>query len=762
MNSAIQGSREGIRAQPQGIPFVVSSSPGAHHEAEMPPLANKLPASPQDGGPQALALRSPSTEGVAPRAGKAALETVVESYQMEPVLDELVLPGRMTELWAAVYRPKVLADQKYPLLVFLHGNHETCGTGENPRRDNDCSYTRTGTCPDGYEVVPNHLGYGYVAKQLAAQGYIVVSINANRGITCGNGIGGDFGLNLARGRLVLRHLQQLSAWNQEGGAPLAADLKGKIDFSQVGMMGHSRGGEGVRAAYNQYRDEGSLWPALIGEDVGFRAIYEIAPVDGQTSRTLDADGVAWNVLLPMCDGDVSDLQGVRPFDRMIDDVTESPALPKSTTAVWGTNHNFFNSEWQRSDSRGCGGHEPIWTREGGPELQREISAARMLSFFKGYVGKDADPAAATQFNPEYAVSDELAEITRLDRGYNDSANAEVTTALETFSKPRSDTSDRGVRNRMKGVKVKHAALRQHDHLHRGAIVRWTAKDSGAYFQNNWTRVRKAIDLSKDRTLSFRVARDEHENNVDETTDFTIHLVHGSGRLSKGVKLSSLLQLNGPVGGRWDTHSILQTVRIPLSAFEGVRLSQIRGIRFAFDATESGSIYLSDISVSKLGRGSLGGVSGQKRSPAVVEDLYSLAPAPEVVTADRNRIVAIRSREAGSLSIDCPEFATHEIEVASEVPFEAKNSLLVLRIGNTESFYSRRPETGELDRLLFALSPENIQALEAGEKIEITYSSAPAAERPIVPLSPENLEALEAGEKMVAPHPQNRGAKRWLF
>ena len=70
---------------------------------------------------------------------------------------------------------------------------------------------------------------------------------------------------------------------------------------------------------------------------------QIKSADGQTSRVLNADGTAWTVLLPMCDGDVSDLEGVRPFDRMMAIRSESPATPKSTFTVWGTNHNFYNT-----------------------------------------------------------------------------------------------------------------------------------------------------------------------------------------------------------------------------------------------------------------------------------------------------------------------------------------------------------------------------------------------------------------------------------
>src|SRR5262249_24133204 len=75
---------------------------------------------------------------------------------------------------------------------------------------------------------------------------------------------------------------------------LRVDLFGQIDFNNVGMMGHSRGGEGIRAAYNQYRD-GAADPitAAIPVPVNFRALFEIGPVDGQTGRVLNPPGVVW-------------------------------------------------------------------------------------------------------------------------------------------------------------------------------------------------------------------------------------------------------------------------------------------------------------------------------------------------------------------------------------------------------------------------------------------------------------------------------------
>src|SRR5207237_6895181 len=131
-------------------------------------------------------------------------------------------------------------------------------------------------CPDRYNVIPNHLGYEYLAQPLASWGYIVVSINANRGVTAAPGVAGDRGLNLRRGRLVLRHLKQLGGLSNDSTSPLFQ----RIAYSHIGLMGHSRGGEGMRASYEQFRAAGSPWPGRIGTPITFDCIFEIGPVAG--------------------------------------------------------------------------------------------------------------------------------------------------------------------------------------------------------------------------------------------------------------------------------------------------------------------------------------------------------------------------------------------------------------------------------------------------------------------------------------------------
>ncbi|MBK7893097.1 MAG: hypothetical protein IPJ84_20245, partial [Bdellovibrionales bacterium] len=158
---------------------------------------------------------SPESSATGPYA------TSTTEYKMRPQVDNDVLANTQTEIWGRVYWPTTISKMtaKRPLLMFLHGNHGTCGSGSAPRNDSSCQYTNEGICPDGSIVTLTTRGYNYVAEHLASWGYVVVSINANRGITCGGGDSDDWGLILARGRLILKHLQYWNQWTESGGAP---------------------------------------------------------------------------------------------------------------------------------------------------------------------------------------------------------------------------------------------------------------------------------------------------------------------------------------------------------------------------------------------------------------------------------------------------------------------------------------------------------------------------------------------------------------
>jgi hypothetical protein len=536
---------------------------------------------------------------------QALVPSTSSEYKLPAVVDPDILSDRVTELWARVYRPIVLLPGvRYPLLVFLHGNHQTCGHGSNPRIDDNSEYTVDGTCPPGYVVAPSHNGYTYIATQLASAGYIVVSVNANRGINLAGGTADDWGLNLARGRLVLKHLTLLSQWDR-GVLPtppsLATDLTNHIDFSQVGLFGHSRGGEGMRAAYQQYLDAGSPWPARIVTPVKFAGIFEVGPVDGQTSRVLDMGNTRWSVLLPMCDGDVFDLEGMRPYDRAQTFTSESSPGFKSTLTAWGTNHNYYNTEWQTSDSGGCNGAGNVALFSSGPGIsgspqERQVSSTFATAFFLGNVGAGRDPSQNAIFDPTNPLPSALTSVTRVDRGFTLSPDANVTLRLEDFVNP-TGTSTFGQPNDASGLDITHGPLPEHDSELSGGTITWMSGGTNTFFQTNFAPIGSSISLTQYGTLDLRVDLASSSLNVTPTTDFSVQLVNAQNRASVARRISQFVSLTGPVGGPGGPHSMLQTARIPLVTF-GMPLNAIRGVRLTFNVTPTGELYVANIRATR--------------------------------------------------------------------------------------------------------------------------------------------------------------------
>jgi hypothetical protein len=670
---------------------------------------------------RAQAQTAPDATGAGP------LATTSSEYKLPAGIDPDVTTQLATELWARVYRPVNLAGAPFPLLIFLHGNHATCGrpAGIGPGRfDISVQYTFTGTCPPGYVVAPSHEGYGYVADRLASWGYIVVSINANRGVNAAPGVLGDRGLNLRRGRLVLKHLQKLSGWNAAGGAPssLGFDMKGKLDFRHVGMLGHSRGGEGVRAAYNLYRDAGSPWPARIGP-MTVEGIFEIGPVDGQTSRILNADGTPWNVLLPMCDGDVFNLQGVRPFDRMMLIRNEAPATQKSTFTVWGTNHNFYNTEWQLSDSPGCLGQKRLFGNLLGSPEQRQVALAAVLAFFRGHVGGGADPALATLFDPEFDLPAVVSDVTRVDRGYSDSPNAAITTTFDDFNQPTGFNSS-GAPNTASNVTVTHGSIANHSAQQRVAQIEWNAPGSDVFFQSNWTPPGAGQSAAAFKTLDFRVSRQCGDALCTKTdaqwrfsTNFSVRLVGADGSVSNEIPIGNYVTLTGPVGGLvravgTSPHPILETIRIPLTAFGSAAIvGNLRGVRFTFDDTRADEIFIGNIrlsTISSAGAASVLAPATLGGDDSVITDI----PA----NTDVNQVKALHQ-------VTVPDgSAAVEIELTSNREMLPMGELLVLRIGEQEFTSDRYPQSGDTGTVTFTLTADEFAAIPDSAPITVQYGT----------------------------------------
>ncbi|GAA3822900.1 hypothetical protein [Nocardioides panacisoli] len=203
-----------------------------------------------------------------------------------------------------------------PLVLFLHGRHGVCYDPSDP----DSFGGRGWPCKAPYAEIPSQLGYDYIQRLLASQGYTTVSVRVN-GINAQDYRLDDGGAD-ARATIVQAHL--------DGWVDLAAEHH--VDMDQVVLVGHSRGGEGVDRASIQI-------PASAPYRIAGQVL--IAPTDFAAHT---APYVPTVTLLPYCDGDVFDLQGQK-FTDVARDLVPGDTSLKSSVMVMGANHNFFNTEW---------------------------------------------------------------------------------------------------------------------------------------------------------------------------------------------------------------------------------------------------------------------------------------------------------------------------------------------------------------------------------------------------------------------------------
>ena len=98
------------------------------------PAAGEVAPRPVSNTPKAAPGKALDLIGVAPDATEQGPLAVTSSeYKFDAVVDPDILSDRKTELWARVYRPAQMGAGKHPVLVFLHGNHGTCGRGTGPQ-----------------------------------------------------------------------------------------------------------------------------------------------------------------------------------------------------------------------------------------------------------------------------------------------------------------------------------------------------------------------------------------------------------------------------------------------------------------------------------------------------------------------------------------------------------------------------------------------------------------------------------------------------
>ncbi len=558
------------------------------------------------------------------------------------------LPLGPNELDGRVFYPKGVDDGlspvptgKMPLIIFLHGRHSTSYNTTTRQ------LTSGWPPPVGSAQIPSYAGYDYIGSLLASYGYVVVSIGAN-GINFFDNSTADRGM-LARAELIQKNLDMWSVISTTGGPPLPGStmdpfgtrFAGKIDMNDIGTMGHSRGGEGAMVHY--------VYNLKQPKPYAIKAIFAIAPVD---YNRYVANNVPIAVILPYCDGDVSDNQGTHFFDDSRYNVPGDPA-PKYLFTVMGANHNFYNTIWD--PAYGVPGAADDWGGTPGGAVdpfasptiarnhrldslhQQATGTAYMSSFFRTYITNGSSVGGEAQFLP-FMKGDVAPPPSAL-----------TTELFETYHAPDLPSARRSISQFLTSTElttnvlggsisaigltpytlaggdpynITGAAYVGPPTLGQFALpgqpaARQPGNTPSLYatqvgglkqLEFGWSRLGASLldtipapasNFSPYSVLTFRAALNFTDyRNYMPSADFSVVLTDRAGKTASTPVSSWSKALAYPPGRVTRLPKVeMSGVRIPLSAFKGVDLGNIASVKFVFDRQPMGAILMTDLAVS---------------------------------------------------------------------------------------------------------------------------------------------------------------------
>ncbi|WP_019144238.1 Ig-like domain-containing protein [Aeromicrobium massiliense] len=549
------------------------------------------------------------------------------------------ISGYRGEMQGKVYVPTTAGEHKTVLL--LHGRHSWC---YNPTTN---ASGQAWPCAAGQVPIPSYAGYDGTARALASHGYSVISIAANGINARDNTYAPDRGAQ-ARGQLILDTLTMLQKAN--AGQPVSfvdanrgdlevtladaltgdvsvADLVGKWDLDDIGLMGHSRGGEGITSATTLNQS--------LEKPFGIKTILPLAPVDFARMTVPD---VAMNVVLPYCDGDVSNQQG----QHMLDDSRYAfgDDVLRAGTWVMGANHNFYNTvwtpglfpaavsdDWSNSTARRtdaiCGTDPTVEATSIRLTAQEQYDqgTAYMAGWFRLTLG--GEKQFLPLFDGSGATPESLGPVdVRTVTTAPSSARATVASFESATSSVRQFGTATAVPCASMGGRTIPQALPACTTATIGSaqVPHWTPATNGGNVpatpvtRLTWTSAtgeirttvpKTARDASAFERLSVKLAADE---TVTTGTDLTLSVVDGEGAmysaLVSALNPQALVRMPTSTGSTTLKKIVLQQVNVPLAdvAAAGVDLTDVREVRFTaatgLDATASGAAYLSDLAFER--------------------------------------------------------------------------------------------------------------------------------------------------------------------
>lgn len=448
-------------------------------------------------------------------------------------------------------------ESSYPMIVIVHGNGH------------------------------NYTDYTYLLDHWAKNGFIAASIHLK-----GNQTGTD------RALILFEHLDILKT------------RFGTKAANNIGIMGHSRGGEAVVIAARVNQQQG------LGHNIN--AIISLAPTDQYTDESMaGAWATPYLVIYGSMDGDVAGGWG-NPWNTGFALYDRATDATKSMVFVYGATHNRFREAGQDADIT------EWWSSLGPSDMSRLISATAhqkialgyMTAFFRQHLQNESEWEGILkgEWVPS-AVEQADSGNVKLYIQFEGTNQEEV----DNFEGPHTATSWKKstIGSAIAGDTVTHEGTLPTDpqendlynldnhspHDTAGLLLRWD--NSGDRLRFDIPATDKNVTIYD--AVSFRITQKVGSTqNPAGAQDLYLTLKDTTGK-SRSIKVSKFQEIPEPHPrhNAQYTKSAMSTVRIPLHVFEievlgtdRVDLTEIESVTFDFKVKPTGEVEIDSVAFTK--------------------------------------------------------------------------------------------------------------------------------------------------------------------
>lgn len=456
--------------------------------------------------------------------------------------------------------------QNCPVIFMAHGNHSI--------------------------TEESYLGYAYLGEYLASHGYVFVSVDENV-------LNERSGENDGRAVLLLENIKALQEFNGQEGNPLYQ----KMDYDNIALAGHSRGGEMIADAY--LFNECETYPSngMFSFDYHFsiKALLAVAPSANQyqpADHEVELSDVNYLVVQGANDQDISVFMGSQQYENIT--FSGKGDYLKASLYITGANHGQFNSLWGKYDME-----PPLswWLNVGNlisEEEQQYLLKIFARAFFdKTLKGEGTYEDLLTAVSKYETYLPETLYVQQYEQSaFSLLADFEEDTDLTTATDGSSLLAEHmSMWTEEKITDSKDGEGERENHALR---LKWKSTEYASY-----EIIPEHLISLENGAIQFdacNLSAEETENPLD----FTVVLTDEAGnRVSASVGDYKTLYPAFPVTlskvqylfGDSEEKYQFQTVSIPAEEFKGAEkfdFTKVRSISLAFDVSDHGELWLDNI------------------------------------------------------------------------------------------------------------------------------------------------------------------------